>query len=221
MSMPLALALRALLALVCMLALAGAAHAAPADRLLAEVPDLTDFEAPQARATYVGALPGTKAAVAVVVRGGTAVGYICDGKRISVWLRGTVRDGRLRLTGERETLVVALLARGRVTGTVRLHGARARSFVARPATATLRLFRSRIADGDQSLLTGWIFGPGKVRGATEVGLGPGATVEGVEVELDRCRALRFREAQLSRVARTTRAIQAELAEVRAAIEEHC
>ena len=68
------------------LALAGSAAATPAK--------------PRESRTYIGTVPGTKAFAAIVVRRGVGVAYVCDGKKISVWLKGKFSHGKVHLASK-------------------------------------------------------------------------------------------------------------------------
>jgi len=52
------------------------------------------------KADYVGKVNGGGAAVAVSVSGTKAVAYLCNGGAVASWLRGTVSNGKLNLTGK-------------------------------------------------------------------------------------------------------------------------
>ena len=83
---------RRLAALACasvtigVLALAGSAVAKPA--------------LPRESRTYIGTVSGTKAFAAIVVRRGVGVAYVCDGKKISVWLKGKFSHGKVHLASK-------------------------------------------------------------------------------------------------------------------------
>ena len=68
------------------LALAGSAVAKPA--------------LPRESRTYIGTVSGTKAFAAIVVRRGVGVAYVCDGKKISVWLKGKFSHGKVHLASK-------------------------------------------------------------------------------------------------------------------------
>jgi hypothetical protein len=68
------------------LALAGSAVAKPAQ--------------PRESRTYIGTVRGTDAFAAIVARRGVAIAYVCDGKKIAVWLKGEFRDGKLHLASK-------------------------------------------------------------------------------------------------------------------------
>ncbi|WP_433532779.1 hypothetical protein ACQPYA_12690 [Micromonospora sp. CA-263727] len=40
------------------------------------------------------------ATIAITVKGGKAEAYVCDGRSMELWLSGTVRDGKIELTGK-------------------------------------------------------------------------------------------------------------------------
>ena len=68
------------------LALAGSAVAKPAQ--------------PRESRTYIGTVSGTKAFAAIVVRRGVGIAYVCDGKKISVWLKGKFSHGKVHLASK-------------------------------------------------------------------------------------------------------------------------
>src|SRR5438105_2005661 len=52
-------------------------------------PSPTTATASRTRATYAGHVSGGGATVAIALRDGVAIAYVCDGRRIEGWLRGT------------------------------------------------------------------------------------------------------------------------------------
>ena len=83
---------RRLAALACasvtigVLALAGSAVAKPAQ--------------PRQSRTYIGTVRGTDAFAAIIARRGVAIAYVCDGKKISVWLKGKFSHGKVHLASK-------------------------------------------------------------------------------------------------------------------------
>lgn len=74
-----------------------------------------DAEAPAvAEKVYAGRSSGNEVTVAIAVRDGRAVAYVCDGKTIEAWLEGTLEGDTLALTGPNEASI---------TGTVTEDGA--------------------------------------------------------------------------------------------------
>ena len=68
------------------LALAGSAVAKPAQ--------------PRQSRTYIGTVRGTDAFAAIIARRGVAIAYVCDGKKISVWLKGKFSHGKVHLASK-------------------------------------------------------------------------------------------------------------------------
>jgi hypothetical protein len=67
------------------------------------------------KATYTGRIEGDAAALAIAVKEGKAVAYLCDGKKIESWSKGTEVDGEILLTGNSSKLTGTLtnsVARG-------------------------------------------------------------------------------------------------------------
>lgn len=50
-----------------------------------------------AEAVFAGKDEAGKMAVAIAIKGGKAVGYLCDGRSIEAWLTGTATNGRVTL----------------------------------------------------------------------------------------------------------------------------
>jgi hypothetical protein len=71
---------------------------APASSTQASSTQASGQAAPQTPTTYAGSVSGG-AGLAIVVRDGYAVVYVCDGERLEAWLHGTARAGSLKLTG--------------------------------------------------------------------------------------------------------------------------
>lgn len=76
------------------------------------------------RATYAGKVNGASATIAIAVRGGSAIAYLCDGRRTEVWLRGTAAGGRLALTGPGNASLTGRYAPGAAAGSVTARGKR-------------------------------------------------------------------------------------------------
>jgi hypothetical protein len=50
-------------------------------------------------AAYAGRTAGNEATIAIAVKDGKAVAYLCDGKQVEAWLQGTATGAALSLTG--------------------------------------------------------------------------------------------------------------------------
>jgi hypothetical protein len=129
-------------------------------------------------ATWAGKVADGRSTLAIAVTNGTAVAYLCDGNRIEEWLRGTARDGQLRLT--------AVKGGGSLTGTFRADRAqgtvtdanRARGFDIAAVAAPSGLYRSAVKLRNASIVGGWIV----LADGRQVGL---ATVDGAPVRPSR------------------------------------
>ena len=72
---------------------------------------------------YAGFERRARRAVALVVhRNGSAVAFVCDGRRFWKWLTGRVRRGRVTLRGAQGARLTGRVSRARVSGVLRLAG---------------------------------------------------------------------------------------------------
>ncbi len=79
--------------------------------------------APSAPVRYDGRTAGDEVTVQVTVENGQAKAYICNAdKGIESWVKGTVADGRMQLTGDNGTSVDAMSDGTSVFGTARAQG---------------------------------------------------------------------------------------------------
>lgn len=106
-------------------------------------------------AVFVGKDETGDMAVGIAVKGGRAVGYLCDGKSVEAWLGGTVTGGRVTLEepGGPGT-VFADINGNRVTGIAVARGDEF-DFDLEKATSPAGLYRRQ--DGDTKI--GWIVYP--------------------------------------------------------------
>ncbi|MFD8074737.1 hypothetical protein ACFV3E_19085 [Streptomyces sp. NPDC059718] len=114
---------------------------------------------PRPDADYAGRTGDDAASVAIALRDGKAVAYVCDGRTKEAWLRGDVRDdGGMRLTGDRGALLEGTLEGGRVTGEVRLPGVE-QPFTAQRAVKPSGLYRATASVRGARVVGGWIVLP--------------------------------------------------------------
>jgi hypothetical protein len=85
------------------------------------------------------------------VKGGRAVAYLCDGRRVEAWLTGTQAAGRLTLRSKAGEQLTGTLTAEAVTGTVTVRGRRV-SFEIGRAAPPAGLYRARTARNT----IGWI-----------------------------------------------------------------
>ncbi|TDO44836.1 hypothetical protein EV651_13120 [Kribbella sp. VKM Ac-2571] len=105
-------------------------------------------------AVYAGKTTEREATVAIAVKNGRAVAYVCDGRRLEAWLTGTFRDNQVAVrsrTGER---LIAAVAAKSATGFLTLRG-RTLRFAINVAGPPAGLYRS----ASKSRTIGWIVLP--------------------------------------------------------------
>lgn len=85
----------------------------PADPPAADAP-ATDAPRP-ADANWTGRLDNG-ATIAITAADGRAVAYVCDGKRLEIWLQGTAREGKLALDGKDGASLTGTFGAGRASG---------------------------------------------------------------------------------------------------------
>jgi hypothetical protein len=112
----------------------------------------------QTRATYAGRVNGAAATVAIAVRDGTAIAYVCDGRQAEAWLRGVASAGRLALTGPDGAALAGSYGSGRAAGSVVATGKQWTFDV--PAVAPPSgLYRAAATVANAQVVGGWIVLP--------------------------------------------------------------
>jgi hypothetical protein len=123
-----------------------------------------------ARANYAGRTKGRKATVAIAVRDGRAIAYVCDGARAEAWLAGKATNGRLKLSSEAGDRLTARLGDGKATGRVVL-GTEKWTFKVPTVQRPNGLYRANATVGGVRFRGGWIV---LSDGQTGVATGKGA-----------------------------------------------
>ncbi|SCF24348.1 hypothetical protein GA0074696_3711 [Micromonospora purpureochromogenes] len=109
-------------------------------------------------ANWTGRLDGG-ATVAITATKGTAVAYVCDGRRLEIWLRGTAADGRLKLTGKKGATLTATIGDGDLAGEL-VVGDQRWTFTAKAgATPAPVLYRATAQTRRTGVDGGWIMLP--------------------------------------------------------------
>jgi hypothetical protein len=162
-----------------------ASSSSSSDGLAAPGPPPVDPNAPIT--TYAGKVDGRGASIAIAVRNGQAIAYVCDGAKLEAWLQGPAGDGQLALTGKNGATVT-----GTHDGTV----ARGTAVVAgRTFTFTVKMVQApnglyRIADkvAAAAVNGGWIVADGEQTGTLTVngvtGAAPPLNTETGEVTIN-------------------------------------
>jgi hypothetical protein len=134
---------------------------APSQSLSSAVPKATQSVGPAAPAapagstTYAGPVVGGAATIAIVIRNGNAIAYLCDGKKTEAWLKGTAADGQLSLTGARNANLTGSYTDTTVSGTVVAAG-RNWQFRVQKVTPPSGLYRLAAPVNNAQIVGGWI-----------------------------------------------------------------
>jgi hypothetical protein len=112
----------------------------------------------QTRATYAGRVNGGGAAIAIAVRDGAAVAYVCDGSRVESWLRGSASAGNLALTGANNASVHGTYEAGSASGSVAV-GGRQWSFTVPVVKEPSGLYQATTTVRGAKVVGGWIVLP--------------------------------------------------------------
>ena len=155
-------------------AAAGSEPAAAAAQTPAPAPPPTSAppaagEAPAvAEKAYAGRSAGNEVTVAIAVKNGRAVGYVCDGKKIEAWLEGTVSGDTLSLSGKTSSLTGTLDDKA-TFGTITVDG-KEWPFSAKGVSSTAGLYEGRGVLRGVAARVGWIVDEnGNVTGGARVG----------------------------------------------------
>ena len=122
-------------------------------------------------ATFAGRVTGAKATVAISVKNGKAIAYLCDGNRTEAWLRGAAGGGQMTLTGAEGSRLTATYGLTKAAGTVTTSGKQWR-FDAPVVHKPSGLWRSTANVRGAKVEAGWVV----LADGTQVGV---ATVDGV------------------------------------------
>jgi hypothetical protein len=150
---------------------APAAQAAAAPSAAAPAPTAEPAAAPAAptEKAYAGRSSGDEVTVAVAVKDGRAVGYVCDGKKIEAWLEGTADGDKITLKSSTgKTTVDGTISDTAAFGTVAVAG-KSWPYAAQAVVAPGGLYEGRANVRGVAKRIGWIVEKdGKVTGLTQV-----------------------------------------------------
>jgi hypothetical protein len=127
---------------------AGPQQTASATPSASETPE--DSEFPE-QVVYAGRTDDGPAAIAVAVLGNQAAAYVCDGRNVESWFRGTVEGGRLSLKSKNGEALQAELDGDHLKGTVQIKND-TQKFEINEASRPAGLYRAR---GSKTTI-GWI-----------------------------------------------------------------
>lgn len=107
------------------------------------------------RAAYAGEVNGGGASIAIAVRDGGAIAYLCDGRRIEAWMLGSATDGKLELSGDDGASLTGTYDKDSAAGTVTAKG-RKWTLDIPVAKKPSGLYRSTADLRGARVVTGWI-----------------------------------------------------------------
>src|SRR5215470_11939814 len=93
-------------------------------------------------AVFAGPTTGRTASLAIAVKGGRSVAYLCDGRRVESWLTGTETSGRLALRSKTGDRLIGTLAATTASGVVTVRG-RPQTFTIDKAGPPAGLYRAQ------------------------------------------------------------------------------
>ena len=148
-----------------------------------------------AEKAYTGRSAGNEVTVAIAVKDGKAVAYVCDGRKVEAWMEGTLAGEQLTLQGKSSSLSATVTDKATL-GSVTVNGVEW-PFAAKGVQAPAGLYQGRGVLKGVAARVGWIVEEnGNVTGLAVVGNGiapapvidpnaPAAvTVDGVVMTVD-------------------------------------
>jgi hypothetical protein len=146
-----------------------AAVSAPAAAPTAPPPPADPAAAPAvAEKVYAGRSAKNEVTVAVAVKDGKAVAYLCDGKKIEAWLEGTLTGNELALTGPGGASLDGTVDEGGAVGTVAA-GGKSWPYEAKAVQAPEGLYAGRSDVRGVTNRIGWIVVDGTTTGLRRQG----------------------------------------------------
>jgi serine/threonine-protein kinase len=145
----------------------GTSTAAAASPPASPTPTATALVTAPAKADYAGEVQGGGASVAISIRDGQAIAYVCNGSVIEAWYKGTAVGGVLIMTGKNHAHLNAIYDFGKATGDILAHDTDYRFQVAvvhKPSG----LYQATAVVRGATIKAGWIVLPnGKQVGSLE------------------------------------------------------
>jgi hypothetical protein len=134
---------------------AAAVSASPSAAIKVSAPAFTGTVATYAGHVYNGNVKG--GSLSVVIKGGTAIAYLCDGK-LEAWLWGSASGNSLSLKNKDGATLTATRGGGKVTGKITAAGG-TWTFALPSVTKPSGLYRSTAKIRGATVVTGWVVLP--------------------------------------------------------------
>jgi hypothetical protein len=113
-----------------------------------------------ANATYASRVQGSRAVVAMTVKGSDVIAYVCDGHKLEAWLRGKIYpEGLVRLQGKKGILTGSVVGDA-VVGAASLSRKNVMGFRAPVVRPPSGLYRASATVRGAQVVGGWIVLPG-------------------------------------------------------------
>jgi serine/threonine-protein kinase len=109
--------------------------------------------------------------LAISVQDGVAVAYLCDGRSVEAWLKGTAVGGELSMTGKDGGTLIGTFTRSRASGVLTVRKTKTERFTVQTVKAPSGLYRATGTVRGAQVEGGWIV----LADGTQVGL---VTVDG-------------------------------------------
>jgi serine/threonine-protein kinase len=144
--------------------------------------------ADRTRATFVGHVDNDAGTLAISLRDGVAIAYICDGDKVEAWLKGTAAAGRLSLSGKNGAAITATFDAVRARGRVSVIGA-TNTFSIGLAKKPSGLYRTAAKVRNAKVVGSWIVLPdgrqvGVLTEGAKIGPAPALDVAGRTATVD-------------------------------------
>jgi hypothetical protein len=110
---------------------------------------------PSPPVTYAGRVDGGEVAIAIAVRDGQGVAYVCNGKKLEAWFQGPAGDGQLALTGKNGATITGTHDGQVAAGTVTI-GSRKWTFRIPMVQAPAGLYKIADKVANASVQGGWV-----------------------------------------------------------------
>ena len=121
---------------------------------------------------FAGRSSGNEVTVAVAVKDGRAVAYVCDGKKIEAWLEGTLVGDQLELRGAKDATITGSVTEAATLGSVSV-GGKQWPYAAQGVQAPAGIYEGRASVRGVTTRIGWVVeGNGQITGAARVAGSP-------------------------------------------------